>query len=453
MRRLPFWTALWLVALVPAGGTAADEPVAMNCGVASILAYVTAIVQPIEPDSIQWLTATYPDDEVSVGDLVDMAAMLELDLVGYEATFDELRAAGRIGIVHLREPEHFVAFLGADEEYVQIAEGPTLGIQAWPVSDFTARYTGHCVLPDDAFAARSGITVERRHLELGEATAGSELAHTFIVHNGNAETTTIRVRSTSCSCTAAQREALLVAPGEVGEVAVTNRLITVGRQLQYVRIETSDPAQPLLFLTLAGTGLQGIRAAPRTVHLRALRGETATATVRISTPVGVSVTGARCEPDLCEVTPRATVPEEQRWLRSLELRLRDDLPAGEQTARLIINTNEPDGAPLSLPVKVTVVPVVQAFPARLADFHVGTDGALLTVRLTSRDGRAFGIERCEVTGDGFELLDVTPRPEGGYVIRVRARPERGAWIRGALTIETDLPGETPAVPLLVEGAP
>ncbi len=443
----------WLCALLLAGGAAAAEPARLNCGVASILAYVTAIEHRLEPDDVQWLTDSYPDPEVSLGDLIDMAARLELDLVGYQASLDELRAAGRIGIAHLREPEHFVAFLGADEEYVQIADGPTLAIEAWPVDDFTARFTGHCVLPDDAFTARSGITLEQRHVELGDATAGSVLEHSFAVRNLGAAEATIRVRNTSCTCTAAQREALPVAPGETADVAMTMRIITIGRQLEYARLVTGDPAQPLLFLTLSATGLQGIHAAPRTILLRVLRGESDTATVRISTPVGVSVTGASCEPDLCEVTPRGTVAEEQRWLRSLELRLRDDLPAGEHTARLIINTNEPDGAPLSLPVRVTVVPVLQAFPARLADFHVGTDGALFTLRLTARDGRAFAIETCEVAGDGFALLDVTPRPEGGYLIRLRGRPERGAWIRGTLAVETDLSGETLAVPLLVEGAP
>lgn len=263
----------------------------------------------------------------------------------------------------------------------------------------------------------------------------------------------LRVTGSSCSCTLTANETLNVPPGEEVDVPVTVRLRLIGEQVQHLRLSTSDPAAPVLFLTLSATGLQGIHAAPRTILLRALRGESDTATVRISTPVGVSVTGASCEPELCEVTPRGTVAEEQRWLRSLELRLRDDLPAGEHTARLIINTNEPDGAPLSLPIKITVVPVLQAFPARLADFHVGTDGALFTLRLTARDGRAFAIETCDVAGDGFELLDVTPRPEGGYLIRLRGRPERGAWIRGTLAVETDLPGETLAVPLLVEGAP
>ncbi|HID93847.1 MAG TPA: DUF1573 domain-containing protein, partial [bacterium (Candidatus Stahlbacteria)] len=97
------------------------------------------------------------------------------------------------------------------------------------------------------------IFIEERTWNFGTIKQHSKVTHIFKVQNrGNADLIITRLRTT-CGCTAALMSEKQITPGHSGEIKVTfSSGRRIGKQTQYVYVQSNDPNEPILKLTVKG---------------------------------------------------------------------------------------------------------------------------------------------------------------------------------------------------------
>ena len=97
------------------------------------------------------------------------------------------------------------------------------------------------------------IFIEERIWNFGTIKQHSKVTHIFKVQNrGNTDLIITRLRTT-CGCTAAIISERRIAPGDSGEIKVTfSSERRIGKQLKHVYVQSNDPNEPVLKLTVKG---------------------------------------------------------------------------------------------------------------------------------------------------------------------------------------------------------
>ncbi len=87
--------------------------------------------------------------------------------------------------------------------------------------------------------------------DFGKVKQGEVLTHVFVFKNEGDETLKITKVKTSCGCTAAILFKEEIAPGEEGKIKLTyNTKGFQGKNTKYINVESNDPAQPRMRLTV-----------------------------------------------------------------------------------------------------------------------------------------------------------------------------------------------------------
>jgi len=97
------------------------------------------------------------------------------------------------------------------------------------------------------------IFIKEQTWDFGTIKQHSKVTHIFTVQNkGNADLIIERTRTT-CGCTAAITSEKRIAPGHTGEIKVTfSSGRRIGKQVKYVYVQSNDPDEPTLKLTVKG---------------------------------------------------------------------------------------------------------------------------------------------------------------------------------------------------------
>ena len=101
--------------------------------------------------------------------------------------------------------------------------------------------------------AKPKLLIKERVWDFGAIKQHKTAKHNFLVKNEGKETLIIKRLRTTCGCTAALTTKERIAPGESGEIKVTfSSGYRQGRVTKYVYVESNDPDEPLLKLTVMG---------------------------------------------------------------------------------------------------------------------------------------------------------------------------------------------------------
>jgi hypothetical protein len=106
------------------------------------------------------------------------------------------------------------------------------------------------------------VAVDEPHYQFGRMERGREQSHDFVIRNVGAAPLTLKVLSTTCKCTIGHVTDKPIEPGESTTVKLEwKALAEEGPFRQTAKIETNDPLQPELDLTIEGevstaTGVQ-----------------------------------------------------------------------------------------------------------------------------------------------------------------------------------------------------
>jgi len=200
--------ALALAALALATAShAAERP---GCGAGALIDLAATIGCPMTPAQEAQLVARYPAGKpVSMLDLTLAAADLGVELVGVEATVDELRTVHGPAILRLTDPDHFVTLLLRDDTHCQIADNGKFSHLPWDA--LAARYSGQAlVLPQET---RAGPRLRITPVLLPPANPWTQAqAREVVIANDGAAELAVSLLQTSCDCLTVVPNSLTIPP-------------------------------------------------------------------------------------------------------------------------------------------------------------------------------------------------------------------------------------------------
>lgn len=260
----------------------------------------------------------------------------------------------------------------------------------------------------------------------------------------------------TCGCTLAELDKKEYAPGESGKIKVAyNPRNKHGAQSQSVTIETNDPRNPRIMLSITADVMPLVSVDPLISQLGLIRkGESRNATI--------TITGRTADFEVTDVT--SSNPE----LVSMTLGKGEDVDLDGQKARRFpitvtlakshavgrvqqsgtIRTNNPSKPIMNFQVMGDVQGDLTLTPARLS-LGAMVPGAPIRAeaRVTHRDGKAFNVKTVRIDTPSLSPLSVTFKPSDSsnpveYVMTVTGQAgQRPEIIRGELVISTDIPME------------
>jgi len=290
----------------------------------------------------------------------------------------------------------------------------------------------HLVLPEGVF-------------EFGAVERGTEVSHVFGLPNRGGTDLQIDHVKTSCGCTVAVLSDQTIPPGREARVAVTldtSRL--AGRTTKTVTVYTSDPAAPVVSLSLTGQVNTDLVVSPTPLYLgRVQRGETVRREVLI-TPgrEGGAYAVERVEPATRALHTRLDSRTDGPGQR-LVVELDRAVPLGHLNETLELRTTSPNQPVIRLPVLANVEGDVIVLPPQVT-FGVTRGGGTTEreVYVRNRGVRPVAITRV-VVPDKVATWTLDPVQAGQeYRLTVRLRDDLPPGkVESSVEIFTDHPDE------------
>jgi len=97
------------------------------------------------------------------------------------------------------------------------------------------------------------LVTQQDEYDFGDIKQGEKVTHVFVITNSGGDLLKITNVKASCGCTAALPEKNELAPGESTNLNVTfNSTGRIGKQKKLIRIESNDPDNPQVIVTIKG---------------------------------------------------------------------------------------------------------------------------------------------------------------------------------------------------------
>ncbi len=282
------------------------------------------------------------------------------------------------------------------------------------------------------------IRFDRPDHDFGEVEAGDEVAHVFSFRNeGNAPLTVGKVL-TSCGCTAALVSEQEIPPEGTGEIKVTFQAKGLqGAVKKGLTVESNDPEDPLVRLTIGGNVLSEVRVEPRYLDWRTLRpGNTPPPkklTIRFLRGRGLRL--ERIQSESPSVVLTKTSEEENKLVYSVALA--EDLPTGRFTGRITIRSNSERVPEVHVPFQGQVQGNVKVVPHILSLGRIEPGKPLIRhLRVSKTADRDFTVQKVKATS-GAIATEIHEEKEGTrFRIKVTYNPanEAGGRIAERITI-------------------
>jgi hypothetical protein len=158
------------------------------------------------------------------------------------------------------------------------------GLQVVPWRTLRRRYTGWVLTADGA--ETGGLRLKPLVARLTAAADGSPVVTGFVIENRGSEPVSLTLRSKSCDCTSVTIVDPVVAPGAGGAVQVSATPSGPGTSSYRVVLDTTCPAWPRLTLLVELTAPQPVTLYPSALYLSASGPAPASATARLTAPLG-----------------------------------------------------------------------------------------------------------------------------------------------------------------------
>ena len=98
------------------------------------------------------------------------------------------------------------------------------------------------------------IVVQQSEYDFGQVNQGEKVTHVYIITNSGGDLLKITKVNASCGCTVAKPDKDELAPGESTNLVVTfDSKGRFGKQKKLIRVESNDPNNPQVILTLKGS--------------------------------------------------------------------------------------------------------------------------------------------------------------------------------------------------------
>jgi hypothetical protein len=222
------------------------------------------------------------------------------------------------------------------------------------------------------------VVVGSPDFDFGVGERNTPQFHEFEIRNDGAAPLKIEVEHTTCKCTVAELETGSLQPGQSTKVRLEWEAKGYQDEFQQsAELHTSDPAHPVIRLTIRGRIIQTVRPEPEELQLPSLSAnEDATATVKlfgfIEEPIQI-LEHSFDNPDKLEhykldIAPLsaeeiAAVPDAKQGFL-LTLHVKSGLPVGPLSQTIRLKTNVPTASTIEIPVQLVVSSDIYIIKAR-----------------------------------------------------------------------------------------
>jgi hypothetical protein len=264
--------------------------------------------------------------------------------------------------------------------------------------------------------------------DFGDVEAGDEIEHTFPFENAGDAPLLLNRVSGGCGCTEARVSDQEIPPGRAGEIRATLRTQGLhGTVEKGLILETNDPQNPLVRLTISGRVVSEVTVEPRYLNWGTFPpGEMPQPQrIRIGLAEG---RGLRVEKVLSESPAVLLMKESEDESGAVyAVALAAGLPAGRFAGRITVRSNSERVPEVHVPFQGTVQGSVRVTPETVSLGSV-TAGApsvhLLNVTKTGEQG--FTIEKVKTTSKALSTEILEGEQGARYGIKVTYTPRRGA---------------------------
>jgi len=416
---------------------------AQGCGVHSAFDLCSVTGREVRQEQRRAIVESYGAEEASMLDVVAAAQELGLRLAGREMAFAELIQGAAPSIMHLEAPAHFLVLVRSSGAWGQLAEGGRVIVA--PLDEIEARYSGHALILDQSQFPEGGprLDLPEFHYPFGIMGVGQKVEHAFEFRNTGGEDLTISPQASGCGGPTVSVENETIAPGESTHVTVSFTIGYSGEVMKSAKLLTTDPTQPVVFLTLHGRVPHDLRMYPDRMHIADDKGACPTRSVTITGPAEMEITEVDTERGLLRTQlGEPTVDEEQKKLWTLTVSLKDESFVGEIADTIRIKTTHPERPLITIPVTGVIRGDLRVDPPSVFfGFMKPGAEAKQEVVIQSRSGAEFAIAGAECKTTGVTVGAPQQRQDGAWVIQVSVDTAKAGVVDAAITVITGVKGE------------
>jgi len=387
------------------------------------------------------------DGDATTTSLLDAAQSLEawgIAVTAVRATLSELLedCAGP-KIIHLKAPPHFTVLSRGRSGLVQILEDASIIVAS--AEEIHKRYSGHALILDQSQFPEGGprLDLPEFHYPFGIAGVGQKVEHAFEFRNAGDEDLTISPQASGCGGPAVSVDNETIAPGESTHVTVSFTIGYSGEVMKSAKLLTTDPTQPVVFLTLHGKVPHDLRTYPDRMHIADDKGGFPARSVTITGPAELDITEVDTERGmLLTQLGEPTVDEDEKKSWTLTVSLKDESFVGEIADTIGIKTTHPERPLITIPVTGVIRGDVRIDPPTVFFGFVKPGAeAKQEVFIQSRSGAEFTVTGVACKTAGVTVGAPQQRQDGAWVIPVSLDADRRGPVETPITVTTDVPGE------------
>ena len=274
----------------------------------------------------------------------------------------------------------------------------------------------------------------------GEMESSRDVEHTFILKNEGDLSLEIKQVRPSCGCTVANISQNTIPPG--GQAEVTTRLSLRGRQgaqHKTISVESTDPKQPTLVLSLEGTAVEEMRVQPNQLFFgRITTDSTVTGVVEITVQSTNVVKVTRTSSNTSNLTATTEASPDGKLIRVI-VSTRPPLERGTLRGNIHIETDHPKYPSMDIAVSAFVVADITFAPEELPVAESVGQPAARYVLVRSETGKKFQVTKVEVPLPSI-TYKIQPVEAGGYQVELGNIPSTREVEGKSVRIQTDMPG-------------
>ena len=284
------------------------------------------------------------------------------------------------------------------------------------------------------------IVCDQPSYSFGDADNTKDVEHTFVLKNTGDLSLEIKQVRPSCGCTVASISQNTIPPNQ--EAQVTAKLSLHGRQgpqHKTITVESTDPKQPSLILTLEGNAIAELQLRPSQLFFgRITSDSTVTGAVDLAIQSTNPVAITKSSVDSPYLTVTNHLAADGKAYRVI-VATRPPLPKGTLRANAHLETNHPKYPTLDIAVSAFVVGDLTFAPEEIALVQQNNQPATRYIILRSETGKPFKIDKVEPPATNI-MVNVSPMDATGYRIELKDIPIEPSLNGKLLRITTTMEG-------------
>jgi len=324
------------------------------------------------------------------------------------------------------------ASIGCREEPRGKRESPEQTAARAPPSEGEAP-AAQSLSAEDSVPGEPKIQFEQLDHDFGDAEAGQELEHAFPFRNIGEGDLVISNVLTSCGCTAAPVSGERIPPGETGEIRATfDTRGFQGAVKKALTVESNDPENRLVRLTIGGQVLSEVAVHPRYLNWERFGRDSPPAPVRLRIRF-LEGRGLRLE-EIHAESPSILLEKESESDNEVvySVTLAEDLPTGRFTGRISVRTNSRRVPEIHVPFYGQVEGTAKVIPHILSLGRIKPGQTSTHDLSVTRTGqRNFSIQKVGTTTKAITTEVIEERAGERY--RIKVTYKAGSRTRGSVS--------------------